>query len=123
MIKGSVKGGRLELDAPPDWPEGTEVEVYPVSPPAAYEPEGGNGTVSDSGKPEEGEEIRHTAEAQCDDAWLNTPEAIADWLKWFDSLEPLIMTPEEEADTEAWLKKFSDYGTAKMHRRVEDLFP
>lgn len=29
-IKATVKGRRLELDAPADWPDGTEVEIYPV---------------------------------------------------------------------------------------------
>ena len=29
--------------------------------------------------------------------WADTPEAVADWLRWYDSLEPLEMIPEEEA--------------------------
>ena len=35
-----------------------------------------------------------------EEEWSNTPEAIADWLKWYDSLEPLVMTPEEQAEWE-----------------------
>jgi hypothetical protein len=34
--------------------------------------------------------------------WSNIPEAIAEWLAWYDSLEPLEFTPQEEADTAAW---------------------
>lgn len=30
-IKATIKGRRLELDVPADWPDGTEVEVVPVS--------------------------------------------------------------------------------------------
>ena len=30
MIKATVKGGRLEVDVPADWPDGTEVEVCPL---------------------------------------------------------------------------------------------
>ncbi len=29
-IKATVKGRRLELDAPADWPDGTEVEIHPL---------------------------------------------------------------------------------------------
>jgi hypothetical protein len=29
-IKTTIKDRRLELDAPADWPDGTEVEVYPL---------------------------------------------------------------------------------------------
>jgi hypothetical protein len=52
--------------------------------------------------------------------WSNTPEAIADWLKWFESLPKLTITPEEEAETEAWLKKMDAHGLAKMGRESED---
>jgi len=29
-IKAIVSGGRLELNVPADWPEGTEVEIHPL---------------------------------------------------------------------------------------------
>lgn len=29
-IKATVSGGRLELNVPMDWPDGTEVEIHPV---------------------------------------------------------------------------------------------
>jgi hypothetical protein len=29
-IKAIIKGRRLELDAPADWPDGTEVEILPL---------------------------------------------------------------------------------------------
>lgn len=29
-IKATVAGGRLELNVPADWPDGTQVEIYPV---------------------------------------------------------------------------------------------
>ncbi len=68
-------------------------------------------------------ECGETTEVNSDDAWLNTPEAIADWLKWFDSLEPLVLTPTEEADTLAWLKKLDEYSISKIEKRVEHIFP
>lgn len=30
-LKATIKGRRLELDVPSDWPDGTEVEVVPIS--------------------------------------------------------------------------------------------
>jgi len=30
-IKATIKGRRLEVDVPADWPDGTEVEVVPVA--------------------------------------------------------------------------------------------
>ncbi|MBV9126152.1 MAG: hypothetical protein JO112_22615 [Planctomycetes bacterium] len=93
-IKATVRGGRLEVEEPIDLPDGTEF-LIPLP----------NG-------PEQTEEA----------AWDNSPEGIADWLKWYDSLEPLILTAEEEAITEACLRTMNEYGIGKMEKRSEDLF-
>jgi hypothetical protein len=95
-IKATVRGGRIELDQPLDLPDGTEL-LIPLP----------NGTSDENGD-EEG--------------WDNSPESIAEWLKWYDSLESLIFTAEEEADTEAWLKKMNDYGGVNRDNGVENLF-
>ena len=44
--------------------------------------------------------------------WDNSPEGIAAWLAWFDSLPALKISPEEEANTATWRRKMSEYGTA-----------
>jgi hypothetical protein len=41
--------------------------------------------------------------------WQDTPEAIAAWLRWYDSLEPLQFTPQEEA-------KWQDVSQAQKER-------
>ena len=97
-LKGIIRDGQVVLEQPADWPDGTEVRIAPAA----------TAQASDEELSEEG--------------WPNTPEAIADWLKWYDSLKPLIITPEEEADTEAWLRKINDYGRAKLEKDVEDIF-
>jgi len=74
-IKATVRGGRLEVDEPIDLPDGTEL-LIPLP----------NG-VPASGTP--------------DDGWNNSPEGIADWLSWYDSLEPLVFTDEERATIDA----------------------
>jgi hypothetical protein len=75
-IKATVRNGRIEVDGPLDLPDGTELLVFPST-----EAAGGRGEADD------------------DDDWDDTPQGIADWLRWYDSLQPLIFTPEE---LEAW---------------------
>ncbi len=47
----------------------------------------------------DGTKVRVTADAAVDDIWADTPEGLAAWDKWVNSLEPLIFTDEERA---AW---------------------
>jgi hypothetical protein len=58
-----------------------------------------------------------------EEEWSDSPEAIEDWLRWYDSLEPLEFTPQEEADLAAWRQKVKEYDIAKTHKRIERLFP
>jgi hypothetical protein len=75
-IKATVRGGRLEVAEPINLPDGTELDI-PL--------------------PDEGEDI--------EPGWDNSPDGIAAWLKWYDSLEPLLRTGAEEAEAEAWVKQ------------------
>jgi hypothetical protein len=74
-VKGKLENGKVVLAQQVNWPEGTEVRVEPIS---------------------NGDELAPGEEFQGDD-----PESIARWLAWYDSLEPLIFTPEEAAEREA----------------------
>ena len=67
VLKAIVKDGKIELQAPGDWPEGTEVHIEPA--PASVG-------------------IR-------DEDWPDTPEGIARLLASMDRIEPLDMTAEE----------------------------
>src|SRR5271170_4297649 len=51
--------------------------------------------------------------------WRSDPEAIAQWLKWYDSLEPLEYTAQEEADLADWRRKVKEYDIAKSQQRIE----
>jgi hypothetical protein len=62
-IRATVKSRRLELDAPPDWPDGTEVLIEPAT--AAREAIG-------------------IEESQ----WRDDSESLADWDAWIKTIEP-----------------------------------
>jgi hypothetical protein len=95
-IKAVVRNGRIETDEPLDLPEGTEL-LIPVP-----------GSADD------------------EDGWDNSPEGIAAWLKWYDTLEPLIFTDDERAAWEAeqqarkdWEKAHFDEYAAKLRKAWE----
>lgn len=81
VIKATVRNGRIETETPVDLPDGTELRI-PLP--------GANDTDEDD--------------------WDTTPEGIAAWLDWYDSLQPLKMTEEEEIDAETWLKRCDRHG-------------
>lgn len=87
LMKGIIRNGRVETDEPINLPDGTELLIS----------------------------VQNGKEGDTEEGWDNSPEAIADWLAWCDSLQPLKITAEEQADTDAWLKKINDYGSAKMN--------
>jgi hypothetical protein len=94
-IKAIVKDRRLELEVPADWPDGTEVVVEPLH------------TEATLGIREED--------------WPETPEASASWLKWYDSLEPLIFTDGEKAKWESARQEQKDFDKAAFDQRAEKL--
>ena len=67
-VRAMIRDGRVEPVDPLDLPEGTAVLVV------APELSGG----------------------QAEAAWDDSPAAIAAWLRWYDSLQPLTFTPEEQ---------------------------
>ena len=92
------RNGRVELDEPVSWPEGTTLEVGPnmsaeVSPSA---PAGRDAAdlLNALRNPEPGR--WGLDESQ----WPQTPEEIEAWLEWFDSCEP-VFEPDEQAAFDA----------------------
>jgi hypothetical protein len=52
-----------------------------------------------------------------------TPEEIEEWIRWFHSLEPIVMTAEEEAVWEADLKAQKEFDNApERDRQIEGIF-
>jgi hypothetical protein len=77
-IKAIVRNGRIEVDDPIDLPHGTELTI-PI-------PDSATSGLAD----EDGSE---------------SPDAIVEWIRWYDALEPLAFTPEERAAWQAARKE------------------
>jgi len=98
-IKGKYRNGQIILAEKADWPEETEVLIERV-------------------QPERSLGLR-------DEDWPTDPEGLAKLLALIDSFEPLIMTPEEEAEWHAAMKAQKEYDLSKhkeWSRRIERLF-
>ncbi len=99
-LKTKVANGRIELSAPPDWPDGTEVLVEPVAKPQRPNYQ--------------------------DEDWATDPESIAAWIAEFEAIPPLEMTPEEEAEWQAARKAQREFELSHWEERassIEKLFP
>jgi hypothetical protein len=98
-IMGTVHNGTIIADQPIEWPEGFRVIIKPAA-------------------EEEALGIR-------EEDWPTDPEGIARLLALMDQIEPLEMTPEEEAAWEAARKAHKEWEKAnfdKRARRLEELF-
>lgn len=94
-IKAIVKDGRIELQAPPDWPDGTEVTIHP--------------------------QLAEDTFGIREEDWPETPDAIAEWLTWYDTLEPLIFTDEERVAWEANRQARKEWEKAHFNEHAEKL--
>jgi hypothetical protein len=98
-ILGTVHNGQIVPDQPIEWPEGSRVVIEPAA-------------------KEETLGIR-------EEDWPTTPEGIAQLLARMDQIEPVEMTPEEEAAWEADRKARRAWEKANFDKRakkLEDLF-
>ena len=90
-IKATIKGGRLEVDAPADWPDGTEVEIHPLE---------HSGTI--------GSEIM-------------SPEEINKTLAAIDLMEPFDVSADEQASWDADRKARKEREKAEFAEHAEKL--
>ena len=98
-IKGIWHDGQVLLQEPADWPDGTTLIVEPTAP--------------------------HATLGLRDEDWPIKPDEIAKHLARMDQIQPLEMTPQEEAAWHAALKAQRDYDTANFEprtQRIEGIF-
>src|SRR5438445_253650 len=98
VTQGTIKGGQVSLSEPVPWPDGTTVQIRPIS--AANDADG-DGAPGDD---------------QADD-----PESIAHWIAEFDAIPALQMTPGEEAEWQAARKAQKALEKATFNERAEKL--
>jgi hypothetical protein len=91
MIRATIQGGRLEVDVPADWPDGTEVEVHP----------------REQGTP--------------GDADMMSAEEIAGTLSAMDRVQPLEMTDAEWAAWGAGQRARTRLERARFMEHAESL--
>ena len=94
-IRTIIHNRRIDVPAPDDLPDGTEVLVQLVP-------------VGEKVGPEESD-------------WDDSPEAIADWLQKYEALEPLIFTAEELAGLEADRQKRKAWEKSQFHSHADRL--
>ncbi|HVA47879.1 MAG TPA: hypothetical protein VNH11_16035 [Pirellulales bacterium] len=94
-ITGIVKNGCVVLDEPAVLPDGSRVVVRPVESPLTF-------GLSESD-------------------WQDTPEAIADWIAWYDSLEPIELSVADGQAIEAFRQRQKEVGEATFDERADRL--
>lgn len=95
-LEGIIRNGQVVLPDPVAWPDGTKVTVLPREPTQAL--------------------------GIADEEWPTDPEAIAQLIARMERVEPLDLTVEEEADTEAWRQKIKEHTLANQSKALEGLF-
>jgi hypothetical protein len=99
-IKAIIRNGRIEVDGPIDLPDGTELTIPIPVPPTTPSPSDEDGS--------------------------DPPEVIENWIRWYDSLEPVAFTPEERAAWDAAHREQKQFELAQWQlqsQRLEELFP
>ncbi len=92
-ITATVTAGRVEVQVPSEWPEGTVVVIHPLS----------------------------QVDSSVEDEAM-TPEEIARILAAMDKVEAFDLPSEVAADLEDWERKVKEYSIANMDRGIEDVF-
>ena len=95
-LTGIWQSGQIVLDGVADWPDGCRVLIEPLS------MEGSPGLSEEQ--------------------WRDTPEAVAEWIQWYESLEPLEITVDERDAAAAWQRQIQAYEQARGDQRLKGLF-
>jgi hypothetical protein len=90
-VKGTYRGGRIELDEAVDWPDGRRV------------------TVSDEDPADE---------LLTEGDWPDTPENRAELVRRLDALEPLGLTSDEQARIEAALAESKRFNVEAVRKQM-----
>jgi hypothetical protein len=93
-IRATVKSGRLELNEPIEWPDGTQVLIEPAAT----------------------NRVLGIDESQ----WRDDPDSLADWDAWIKTIEPLEFTSEERATIDHFDQQMGRYNVDAVARQMEE---
>ena len=94
-IKAIYSRGHVILREPVDWPEGCEVTVEP---PAAMT------------------ETIGIDESQ----WRDDAASLADWQSWLATIEPLELTPDEQAANARFVDEMRQFNIDAVRRQMDE---
>lgn len=94
-VKTTVQNGRIEVKAPEELADGTEVlvELTPLSP----------------------EKI-----GLDESAWRDDPAALADWEAWIRTIRPLELTPDEEGAFARFNEEMRRFNIEAVRKQMEE---
>lgn len=93
-LKTTVQNGKIELTVPKELADGTEVlvELTPLSEKVGLD----------------------------ESAWRDDPAALADWRAWLRTIEPLELTPDEEAAFARFDEDMRWFNLEAVRRQMEE---
>ncbi len=98
QIRTTIINGRIEISAPPDLADGTEVLV----------------TLLPTSKTQ-------LSSAFEDSNWDDSPAGIQSWLDWYESLEPLELTSEELEQIESDRRSRKQWELSRFNEHADKL--
>lgn len=94
-IDGVYRNGHVIPSVPVNWPEGMRVRIQPSN-------------------------EESIPDGLSEDQWPKTAEQKAAWAAAIDALEPMELTPEEEAEWTKARQDVKEYTLAKMRQQAQD---
>ncbi len=94
-IRATIRSRKLELQAPADWPHGTEVLIEPLK------------DLSEKIGIDESE-------------WRDDVASLADWEAWIKTIEPLEFTPEEARRMAEFDERMRAYNLEAVNRQIRE---
>ena len=120
-VLGTVRDGRVDLDSPVRWPEGTRLEVRPLETPANGDPAAG-APVPPNVRPEFLAHMNDPGRQGMDESlWPQTQEEIQILLDHMAAAPPLDYTSEEQAAIEEDRRSWKELQKELMRKNWEEI--
>lgn len=92
-VRGIWIDGRIIPSGPVDWPEGSELVIYPVAEPVKL--------------------------GLTEDEWSNDAESIAAWETWMHSIEPRELSADERLESSRFQAEFDRFNLTAVRKQME----